>query len=389
MSNRNGIRTEVGGEAVAPPPGNPRFPFLDGLRAVAAGLVLLFHVVLHTGSPVPTAIRELSQLGVAIFFVLSGFLLFRPFTKARLDGDGVPSVRAYARRRVLRIFPAYWAALSFALLIAGATAVTATRIPIYYSLLLGYFDSTRYHGLPVAWTLTIELTYYALLPLVAFAALAIARRLPRGPLQLLPDGLAVAGFALIPAAVYAARPGAPATILSYGDWFAGGMLLATVTFVVHRRLSGIAALGSWLAAIAVFEAETHTSGYAAHLLLIVAALLIVTPAVFAPERGIVSSVLRWPALAWLGLVSYGIYLWHMPVLALIDPGHQLTVLPLLTSTAVLTVAIAAASFYFLEAPILRFKTRTPADRQIASTAEIEKPAVAGLSELPMSQRAAT
>jgi peptidoglycan/LPS O-acetylase OafA/YrhL len=352
-------RTVVGQEAVAPPPGNPRFPLLDPLRAVAAALVLLFHVVLHTGSP-PTVIRELSQLGVAIFFVLSGFLLYRPFTRARLDGEGIPSVRAYARRRLLRIFPGYWAALTFAVLVAGATAVTAARIPVYYSLALGYFDATRYHGLPVAWSLTIEVTYYALLPLVALAALAIDRRLPRIGLRLLPDALVVAAFALIPTAVYALRPGAPATILSYSDWFAGGMLLATLTFVVHRRLSGLTALGSWLAAIAVFGLETRTSGYAAHLLLIVAAVLIVVPAVSAPERGIVSGVLRWPVLAWLGLVSYGIYLWHMPVTEVIDPGHDLGVLPLLVLTAGLTVAVAAVSFYFLEAPILRFKDRAPA-----------------------------
>jgi peptidoglycan/LPS O-acetylase OafA/YrhL len=358
-SATSAVRTEVGQEAVAPPPGNPRFPLLDSLRAVAAGLVLLFHVVAYSGSP-PTVIRELSQLGVAIFFVLSGFLLYRPFTRARLDGEGIPSVRAYARRRALRIFPAYWAALTFALLIAGATAVTAAHIPIYYSLSLGYFDSTRYYGLPVAWTLTIEATFYALLPLVAFAALAIARRLPRSRLRLLPDALVVAAFALIPTAVYALRPGAPATILSYSDWFAGGMLLATLTFAVHRGLSGRAALGSWMAAIAVVGVETRTSGYAAHLLLIVAALLIVTPAVSAPERGIVSRLLRSPVFAWLGLVSYGIYLWHIPVMAVIDPAHHLGVLPLLTLTAGLTVAVAAVSFYLLEAPILRFKDRAPA-----------------------------
>src|SRR3954453_12575172 len=91
-------------DALAPPPGNPRFPLLDSLRAVAAGLVV-FHHVLNNGSPAPTAVREGSQLGVAIFFVLSGFLLYRPFANARLRGAGVPSVRAYFRRRALRVFP--------------------------------------------------------------------------------------------------------------------------------------------------------------------------------------------------------------------------------------------------------------------------------------------
>lgn len=328
----------------------------------------MFHVVGETGSP-PTAIRDLSQLGVAIFFVLSGFLLYRPFTRARLAGEGIPSVRAYARRRALRIFPAYWAALTFGALVAGATAVTAAHIPILYSLTQGYFDSTRYHGLEVAWTLTIEATFYALLPLVALVALLIARRLPRDRLRLLPDGLVVAAFALVPAAVYKLHPGAPATILSYTDWFAGGMLLATLTFAVQRRFSATAALGTWLAAIAVFGLETRTSGYAGHVLLIVVAVLIVAPAVSAPERGIVSSLLRWPVLAWLGLVSYGIYLWHVPVIAVIDPGQNLGLVPLLMLTAGLTVAVAAVSFYLLEAPILRFKDRAPARAVRMSAAE--------------------
>ena len=313
---------------------------------------MFFHV-LNTGSPAPTAIRDLSQLGVAIFFVLSGFLLYRPFARARLLGRGVPSLRAYARRRMLRVFPAYWAALTFACVVAGATAVTATRLPIYYSLLQGYLDSTRYSGLGVAWTLTIEVTYYALLPLIAFAALAVSRRLQRD--SLLPDALVLVGFALVPAAVHEFRPGAPATLLSYSDWFAGGILLATLTFAVQRRLSATAALASWLAATIVFAVETHASVYGAHVLLMVAATLAVAPAVFAPERGIVAAMLKSPALAWLGLVSYGIYLWHTPVIAVIDPGGDMTAVPLLALTVALTVAIAAASFYFLEAPVLRFK----------------------------------
>src|SRR4051794_3126611 len=252
-------RDGIAHEAVAPPPGNPRFPLLDGLRAVAAGLVLLFHVV-ASRSRAPIAIQDLSQLGVAIFFVLSGFLLYRPFAQARLHDQGVPSVRAYARRRLLRIVPAYWAALTFGLVVAGATAASAANIPVYYLLLQGYSDATRYNGLPVAWTLTIEATFYASLPFVAFAAFAVARRLPRNRLQLLPDAMVVSAFALVPAAVHILRPGAPATILSYTDWFAGGILLATVTFVAHRGLNSIVALASWLLAITIFAAGTRVHG---------------------------------------------------------------------------------------------------------------------------------
>ena len=380
---------EPGRETVSPPPGNPRFPLLDGLRAFAAGLVLLFHVVVYNDDRAPMTVRELSALGVAIFFVLSGFLLYRPFMKAGLESDRVPSVLAYARRRVLRIFPAYWAALTFALLVAGASGVTTGRLPAYYSLLLGYFDSTRYHGLPVAWTLTIELTYYALLPIVAGVALLIRRQLHRDSRRVVADGLVTAGFFLLPAAAWALRPGEPATIVNYGDWFAGGMLLATLTFVFRNAaLDSRVALGSWLGAAAVFALNTRTSGYGGHLLLLIAAVLVVAPAVFAPARGIVSSILRWPALGWLGVISYGIYLWHIPVLAVIDPGHSMSFVPLLILTSGLTIGVAAVSFYFLEAPILRFKEPGRRSARANDPAKTERPAVAGLSErLPVKQDA--
>src|SRR4051794_41542872 len=100
-------------DAVAPPPGNPRFPLLDPLRAVAALCIVVTHTAAYSHfnslNPLGAWTARL-DCGVAIFFVLSGFLLYRPFVAARLGGRPGPSVGRYARRRLLRIIPAYWVA---------------------------------------------------------------------------------------------------------------------------------------------------------------------------------------------------------------------------------------------------------------------------------------
>src|SRR5438067_1774084 len=101
--------------AVAPPPGNPRFPLLDPLRAVAALCIVVTHTAGWSGFNSAHALGAWTarlDCGVAIFFVLSGFLLYRPFVAARLDGRDGPRVLRYARRRALRILPAYWVALA-------------------------------------------------------------------------------------------------------------------------------------------------------------------------------------------------------------------------------------------------------------------------------------
>jgi peptidoglycan/LPS O-acetylase OafA/YrhL len=106
----------------------------------------------------------------------------------------------------------------------------------------------------------------------------------------------------------------------------------------------------------------------------VIAALVLAPAIFGVgERSIYNRALAHPAMAWLGLVSYGIFLWQMPVLLALDdlggndlrPRFQLPLTFVLTLTA--TVALAAVSYYALERPVMRFvrrrarRTPTPPD----------------------------
>ena len=108
-----------------PPDGRPaeapvlRFPTFEGLRALAAVAVLVFHAATFTTtlageSRGPAELGAWIQnlnVGVSLFFVLSGFLLFRPFVLAHLTGAAGPATRPYLLRRLVRIFPAYWVAL--------------------------------------------------------------------------------------------------------------------------------------------------------------------------------------------------------------------------------------------------------------------------------------
>jgi peptidoglycan/LPS O-acetylase OafA/YrhL len=134
-------------DVVKPPPGNPRFPLLDPLRALAALAVVVTHTAQLGGFNKEHALGAWTvrlDSGVAIFFVLSAFLLYRPFVRARLDGAPPPGVLAYARRRALRILPAYWVCvLALGLLDAQHTpGVFGERWWVYWGLLQSWSKET-------------------------------------------------------------------------------------------------------------------------------------------------------------------------------------------------------------------------------------------------------
>ena len=92
-----------------------RFPLFDSLRAIAALSVIGVHGAVTAGIYNDSTLRQFVShldVGVQIFFVISGFLLYRPFARARLEGADRPATGPYAWRRFLRIVPAYWVALT-------------------------------------------------------------------------------------------------------------------------------------------------------------------------------------------------------------------------------------------------------------------------------------
>ena len=114
-----------------------RHPPLDGLRALAAIAVLLTHAAIYSGLAAAGGdtgrVAQRLEVGVAVFFVISGFVLYRPFLLARLDARELPRVGRYAGRRALRIVPAYWLALTVAAIALSLPGVfSLSGIVTYY-----------------------------------------------------------------------------------------------------------------------------------------------------------------------------------------------------------------------------------------------------------------
>jgi peptidoglycan/LPS O-acetylase OafA/YrhL len=382
--------------AVAPPPGHPRFPLLDSVRALAALAVLVTHTATFSGFSTHTwwgALWHNLDVGVPIFFVISGFLLYRPFLAADVLNAPRTAARAYAWRRALRIVPAYWLALTVLAWYANLTGVFTADWWRYYFFLQIYSFHTIYGGLSVAWTLCVEVTFYALLPLYAMGLRRPSRSVERIRLEtIVLIALAVGSLAVRAVDLSGSQSVLTASILENFDWFALGMLLAVASVALQdgrsipRALTGLRRHPSvcWVLAVAIYAIlaavvhypvvprgsllhELPLNGMIRHVGFGIIAVLIVLPAVLGPPDGLPSRVLRWRALAWLGLISYGIYLWHVPLLGkLLDHGAltwapHVTFIVLTAATVSATVMAAAASYYVAERPILGLKNliRTP------------------------------
>jgi peptidoglycan/LPS O-acetylase OafA/YrhL len=395
--------------ALRPPPGNPRFPLFDSLRAIAALSVVACHVTGVAGAEMTWWGKVSFQLlsGLSIFFVISGFLLYRPFVAARAAGRPSPRISDFALRRVLRIVPGYWFALTVLAVWPGVPYVVGPftdRSWIYYGFGQIYRTSTVRGGIAPAWSLCVEVSFYALLPLYALFAGRLSRRfgLLRG--GLLPLGL-IAFVSLIVrflAQVYYIIP-LRVALPSNMFLFAIGMGLAVLSVALHGKELDLRAVRvialrpglCWAAAFGclvvagsrfpIYEFGSSAWRSSAHLLAndllgAMAALLIVFPAVFGQKRGgLPRRILASRTLTWLGVVSYGMYLWHYPLLFwLAGTGHvplaqapfgrlfhvTLTPLELCAALGALTLAMtvvaAAFSYYVVELPFLRRKeTKLP------------------------------
>jgi peptidoglycan/LPS O-acetylase OafA/YrhL len=404
-------------DAVAPPPGNPRFPLFDGLRAIAAGAILVTHVAAITSFNTRNALGAYTarlNMGVAFFFVISGFLLYRPFLAARFAGRPAPRIRDYARRRVLRIVPAYWVALTILTATVGLCGVFTGDWWVYYGLLQNTRLSTTLCGIGAAWSLAIEASFYVALPLWALLMARVQRGRPARTMvrielcALIAISLFSIGWRTVAFAIHGTQSRIDILLPGNFDWFAYGMglALASVALAGRERESRIVRVitdHAWLPwALAGFlwwldatqlgmdrglpPLYTGSRWLAEHLIFPLVGFLLALPATFGdPRRGLPRRILGHPLLAWVGLVSYGLFLWHQPLMpTVINHGGDdlipgMPFVSLLVSLGAVSLAIAAASYYLVERPILRFKDRRRPPPATASEAPPRKavPASAG------------
>lgn len=382
-----GAEPTSGPPALAPPPGNPRFPLFDGLRALAALSVLVYHVGFYSraneGEAGLSPFLARLNVGVAVFFVISGFLLYRPLLHGRVAGRPV-RIRDYARRRVLRIVPAYWVALTVLAIVVGLPGVFTGRWWVYYGFGQDYSIHTETLGIGPAWSLGAEAVFYVLLPFLSVGLERAGAARGRPVIwQLELAVIATLGAASVAWRAYAdAHAGIPpSTFASTFGWFALGMALALVSVLAPGRPRAwryswagwaVAALayvalcrGLGLGGGFVFFQHVSTGqDLAVYALSGVVAAGLALPAVFAPARtSPIRRLLGSRTMAWLGLISYGIYLYHQPIANALNGGVRsrgdstVTFVWLLAATGAISIAAAALSYYVVERPALRFKDR--------------------------------
>jgi peptidoglycan/LPS O-acetylase OafA/YrhL len=368
--------------------GEVRSSRVESLRALAALAVLWSHVLLTSlavvavvpGGGGGTLIQKLVYGGgfaVYFFFALTGYLLFWPFVKRDFAGGAPIDLGRYAMNRALRILPLYYVVVVVGLLVLHSGSPLG-----YWARFLTFsenFDpATAGKIVGPAWSLVVELHFYLLLPFIAWgiARIASGSRI-RAALAL----VALAAVSLAFRATHVLGTGSPpdplwrlnlpATFL----FFVPGMLLALLRTSWDQRRPGwvrgpLASSDLWLLAGVPLWAIVSLVSFRVDPLLAVASFLIVGACVLPLQMGPFTRALGWRPLAALGVASYSLYLWHVPIIEAvtkwIDSAPSFTVLALISVPA--SIAIAFASYRWVEAPFLRLR------RQWTTSAAVKEPA---------------
>lgn len=370
-----------------------RIPWIDPLRGAAAALVLVSHVAYWSGGSSVDGVGRLlarGDVGVAVFFAVSAYLLTRGASA------GLPPTRHYWRKRAARILPAYLVALAAVITVAVAHTpdeVTPRSVVAHLLLVQGWANES-FRGFTQAWSITTEVTFYALVPLVC-RGLRHCRRDGRSPLPV----LALVASAGLVVQAFSASSGRPAlgavstSVVGHAAWFAVGIAAGWVFTAdapseassdlgarpARRRPATVrtappAALLGWAGVTYVAVAtplggpiHLETPTFAQALVKEIAYALITVLLLGAGVRA------TWPAggaaqalLSGAGDISYGVFLWHVLVLEVLFttlhlPLFHTSFALVLVVTAVVSLALARLSWRLVEAPAIRWAHRTPRD----------------------------
>ena len=319
-----------------------RVASLTGVRAVAALLVMLTHAAYTTGKYTHGyvgLVYSRAEIGVPVFFVLSGFLLFGPWVRAAAQGDAPPSVRRYAWHRVRRIMPAYAVTVLAAYLLyhfrtAGPNP-GHTWEGLFRNLTLtqiytdNYLYSFLHQGLTQMWSLAVEVAFYVVLPVLAYSLLVGLCRRQWRPGRLL-AGLACLAL-LTPAWLILVHTtdwlpdGARLWLPTYLAWFIGGMILAVLR-PMGVRAYALACIP--LAVACYFIVSTPIGGepttspselrdalVKASFYAVIATLMVAPLAL--GDRGLYARFLASRPMVFLGEISYEIFLIHLMTMELV------------------------------------------------------------------------
>src|SRR3984957_8695283 len=316
--------------------GVDRVSSLTGIRAVAAILVVGTHAAYTTGKYTHGywgLVGARMEIGVPIFFVLAGVLLFRPWGKPVVNDRPSPSGSRYARHRIRRIMPAYVIVVLFAYVLYHFREAGPNPGHSWYGLFRnltltqiycdGYLGKYLHQGLTQMWSLAVEASFYVLLPFLAYFLLVVISRRRWRPRLVVGTLLALALISPTWLALVHVDhwfpDGARLWLPTYLAWFLGGMLLAVLQakgvqcyafvaiplaivsyFIVATPIGG----ATTTPPASAWEAVVKTVFYT------VIATLAVAPLALG-DRGWYSRLLASRPMVWLGEISYEIFLIHL------------------------------------------------------------------------------
>ena len=387
---------------------------LDALRGAACLSVVTAHSWGHFApETTPTGTAQLLSVGLVVFFAMSGLLIYLPFARDISTGQRRLRLGHYVRRRLARVYPAYVVIFLVSAFVLRAVYVdnavdvstTATDrgaglmtdpldILLNVTLFQTFFPGTLQTGINPSWSLTTELCFYALLPLLAIPLVRHSRGDSRRglALALVPAGvLFVMGIAgrIWAEQWYERRPelstfsaefGANGiavlsrSLLGLGDNFAFGMVVAVVYVWMmrgelrswtHRRVlvgGTVVVLAGGVGGVLLHDAHPWFVGTCMAAASGGLLLMLVEPA----ARGTGSALVRFasfPPLEYVGRISLSVYLWHYPMIVLAsrfdlvggDSVMTMVWAPVLVSAAAL--ALGAVTYAFVERPAMEGRRR--------------------------------
>ncbi len=339
-----------------------RIPTLDGLRAVAIVLVLVAHTAGTSHVPKARTLELLGEVGVRIFFVLSGFLITTLLVRERVTVGRI-DLRTFFVRRVFRIFPAFVAYLAVmaALSATGVVAIPASDFVYAATYTMNFVTPDPWY-LGHSWSLAVEEQFYLIWPLtVALVGVTRSDRVALGAILVAPI-LRIAAELWIPWIDDAGDHAFPLVL----DGLAFGCLLALVRPQLEASRRYMAMVRSrlfWFVPLAGFAVLVLTLPHVGPLgnpkLFAIAKSASAFTIALTIHRctvlpvGKIGRLLESAPLVWIGVLSYSLYLWQQPF---VNRTHDswYTAFP---QSWIFALAAACASYYLVERPILRWRAR--------------------------------
>ncbi len=338
----------------------PRSRSLDGVRAIAIAMVVVFHSLRPAAG---------GYIGVEIFFTLSGFLI-TTLLLGELAANGSIDRRAFYARRALRLLPALGGAIALCVVLVALTGSNHGGIPLTravppVALYLGNWVEAAGVSLGFlshTWSLAIEEQFYLLWP---FVVVVLARRT---------DAVSLLVKVTIGLVIFRAvlTPFVPST-LNFSVWTtsrADCLVIGAILAIVFARepervvraadrpwvgVAGLLTLAGAFVVLSVVRSPWMWSDYGVTTVVAVATAALIAHLVALPG-GAIARALAWRPAAAVGRVSYGIYLYHWPIVAALSA----IALPFFTRLGLeygLTAAAVLVSWFAIERPALRRKGR--------------------------------